>query len=326
MRTQTIDGVTKPVSRLILGTMVVSTERREYSFQLLDDAHELGYMTLDTAHVYAGGNSERCIGEWMQERGNREDVVIIGKGSHPNADRKRVTPFDIAADLHDTLTRLRTDYVDLYMLHRDDTDVPVGRIVDALNEHVDAGRIRAFGGSNWTHERLREANEYARAHGLTPFAASSPNYSLADQINDPWGGESGSVTVSGPNNADARRWYADTQMPVCAWSSLARGFFSGRISRANRDKAADILDGAALRAYCHDVNFARLDRVEILAIEKGLSVVQIALAYVLSSPMNIFAIVGAENRAELQSNTDAHDVTLTEAERAWLNLETDERG
>ena len=313
-----VRGVTRDVSRLVLGTMIVNAEELDRSFRLLDDAFELGYTTLDTAHVYAGGNSERAIGRWMAERGNREDVVIIGKGAHPNQDRKRVTPWDIAADLFDTLARLKTDYVDIYMLHRDDPAVPVDEIVDALNEHVEAGRIRAFGGSNWTHERLAKANDYAEPRGLVPFSCSSPNFSLANQIADPWGENSGSVTLSGPENAAARGWYETEQMPVFAWSSLARGFLSGRL---NRENYRDVADGACQRAYCHEPNFQRLDRAREMAEKQGLSVPQVALAYVMSQPMDVFALIGAQNRSELQANLDAASLKLSAEECAWLNLE-----
>ena len=94
-----IEGVDKPVSRLVLGTMIVNSRERERSFALLDAAFAQGCNALDTAHVYAEGYSERGIGEWMQARGNRKEMVIISKGCHHNADRKRVTPFDLAADL-----------------------------------------------------------------------------------------------------------------------------------------------------------------------------------------------------------------------------------
>ncbi len=318
-----LPGVEKPVSRLVLGTMIVNTDAMEESARLLDDAVELGYTTLDTAHVYGGGNSERAIGQWMAERGNRDQVVILSKGAHHNADRRRVTPFDIAADLHDSLARLRVETIDIYLLHRDDPAVPVRPIVEALNEHHAAGRIRAFGGSNWSHQRIAEANEYAEAHGLVPFAVSSPNFSLAAQLEDPWGG--GSVTLSGPENAEARAWYRESRMAVFAWSSLARGLFSGRVSRANFDAVKDALDGACRRAYCHEENFRRLDRVRILAEEKGLSVPQVALAWVLNQPLNVFPIIGAASRAELEANLAAAQVDLCPTELAWLNLERELR-
>jgi aryl-alcohol dehydrogenase-like predicted oxidoreductase len=323
MKYGSIAGVNKPVSRLVLGTMIISIQDRERSFDLLDAALEMGCTTLDTAHVYAGGNSERGIGQWMQERGNREQVVIISKGCHHNADRRRVTPFDLAADLHDSLARLQTDYIDLYLLHRDDPALPVGPIVEAFNEHLAAGRIRAFGGSNWTHQRIAEANEYAAKHGLTPFTVSQPNYGLAEQVQDPWG--PGCVTLSGPANREARAWYEANQMPVFAYSSLGRGFFSGRITRANFPETRTLLDGACLTAYCHEVNMQRLDRAWQLAGEKGVTVPQLALAYVLTSPMYVFPLVGAANRTELAENLAALDITLTPQERAWLDLESDSR-
>ena len=323
MQYGSIAGVNKPASRLVLGTMIISIQERERSFGLLDAALELGCTTLDTAHVYAGGNSERGIGQWMQERGNREQVVIISKGCHHNADRRRVTPFDLTADLHDSLARLQTDYIDAYLLHRDDPTLPVGPIVEAFNEHLAAGRIRAFGGSNWTHKRIAEANEYAIEHGLVPFTASQPNYGLAEQVQDPWG--PGCVTLSGPANREARAWYEATQLPVFAYSSLGRGFFSGRITRANFAETKALLDKACLTAYCHEVNMQRLDRAGELAQEKGVTVPQLALAYVLTSPMNVYPLVGAANREELAENVAALDIVLTPQERAWLDLESDSR-
>jgi aryl-alcohol dehydrogenase-like predicted oxidoreductase len=324
MQYGSVAGVDKPVSRLILGTMIISSREPERSFALLDAAFAHGCTTFDTAHVYGGGYSERGLGQWMRERGNRDQVVIVSKGCHHNADRKRVTPHDLAADLSDSLARLQTDYIDVYLLHRDDPSVPVGPIVEALNEHLEAGRICAFGGSNWTHGRIAEANEYARAHGLVPFAASSPNYGLADQIENPWG--PGCVSISGPGNQDARAWYEATQMPVMAYSSLARGLFSGRITPENFDEIRSTLDRACLTAYCHEPNFQRLARALRLAQEKGVSVPQLVLAFMFASPLNVFPIVGAANGDEFRENVDAFDLALSEEERAWLDLEIDPLG
>jgi aryl-alcohol dehydrogenase-like predicted oxidoreductase len=314
MQYGTIPGIAKPVARLILGTMIISAHELERSFALLDAVFEMGGNALDTAHIYAGGNSERGIGQWMRARGNREQVVIISKGCHHNADRKRVTPFDLAADLHDSLARLQTDYVDVYLLHRDDPSLAVGPIVEAFNEHWRAGRMRAFGGSNWTHERIQAANDYAAAHGLQPFTASSPNYGLAEQVLDPWG--PGCVTLSGPQNAAARAWYQGSQMPVLAYSSLGRGFFSGRVTP----------DKACLTAYCHDINVRRLARAMSLAEQKGATVPQVALAYILRSPLNVFPLIGAATGDEFAQNLAALDLSLSEEERAWLNLEQETVG
>ncbi|GMV79369.1 MAG: hypothetical protein AMXMBFR7_05530 [Planctomycetota bacterium] len=316
-----VPGIEQPVSRLVLGTMIVNSDDTERSFALLDAFAAAGGNTLDSAHIYGGGKSERGIGAWMEARGNRDKVLVISKCSHPNGDRKRVTPYDIASDLHDSLARLRTTYIDLYFLHRDDPQLPVGPIVEALNEHKTAGKIRAFGGSNWTHERLAEANEYAYKKSLTPFTLSSPNFSLADQVKSPWGPDC--VTISGPRNDAARKWYAEQKMPVFAWSSLARGFFSGRLNRENHKEAA--LDPSVVHAYCYEENFKRLDRAAELAKEKNATVPRIALAWVLAQPIEIYALIGAANQQEIDENLKAQSLKLTPAERDWLDLRSETR-
>lgn len=322
MRYKHIHGIEKPISCLVQGTMMISSREQDKSFALLDAVFELGCNTFDTGHVYGGGDCERTFGRWLHERGIRDRVVIIGKGAHHNVDRRRVTPFDITADLYDSLARFKVASIDLYMLHRDDPAVPVGPIVEVLNEHLHEGRIHAIGASNWTHQRIQEANEYAQAHGLVPFVASSPNFSLAEQVEEPW---PNCVTISGPAGAAAREWYRAQQMPLFTWSSLARGFFSGRLTRGNFDAVKDSLDGSCVRAYCHEANFQRLDRVQILAKEKGVTVPQMALAYVINQPLNIFALVGCETDEEFRANAQACELLLTPPEMAWLDLQIDDR-
>jgi aryl-alcohol dehydrogenase-like predicted oxidoreductase len=317
-----VQGIHKPISRLVQGTVMVTSRELERSFDLLDAVFELGCTTFDTAHVYGQGDNERTVGRWIADRGLRDRVVIIGKGAHPNQDRVRVTPHDITSDLYDSLARFGTDHLDLYLLHRDAPSAPVGPIVEVLNEHLAAGRIRAFGGSNWSHERIREANGYAREHGLTPFAASSPNFSLAEQMQAPW---EGCVSISGPQGEAARRYYAEEEMPLFTWSSLAGGFFSGRFRRDNLDTFDAYLDRLCVTSYCHEDNFKRLERASELAEEKGLTLPQIALAYVMSQPLDIFALVGCNNAQEFQANLEACHVQLSPEERAWLELRTDQR-
>ena len=276
-----VPGIEKKISRLVQGCIMLNRNKKEEGFALLDAAFAAGITAYDSAHGYGGGEVDRMLGLWMEARGNRDAVVIIGKGAHLNQDRNRVTPYDIASDMADSLVRLRSDHIDLYLLHRDDPAVPVGPIVEALNEHRAAGRIHAFGGSNWTPERIEEANEYADQHNLVPFAVSSPNFSLAEQFEEPW---TDCLSISGPTQEAARQWYADQNMPLFTWSSVARGFFSGKITRLNAEEVRDQFDGTMPKSYYYEDNFNRLDRTWALAEEKGLSVPQIALSYVLSYP------------------------------------------
>ena len=324
MKYGSVPGVGKPVSRIVQGCMMLATgDGQERTNALLDAALEAGINTFDLAWVYGGGDCERAFGVWLESRGCREEIVILDKGSHHNQDRKKVTPFDIEADLHDSLARLRTDTIDIWMFHRDDPAQPVGPLVDTLNAAVERGTIRAFGASNWTRERIQEADDYAARHGLISFAASSPNFSLAEQVDSPWGTDC--VTISGPANESQRAWYRETQLPVFTWSSLARGFFSGRLSRARFDEVRDEFEEHVIRCYVTEDNWRRLDRAETLAEEKGLSIPQIALSYVLSQPMNTFALVGAHTKDEIAAHIKALNGSLTAKEQEWLDLKRESR-
>ena len=257
MEYSSVTGIEKKISRLVQGCIMLTRQKQEEGFALLDAARTAGITAYDTGHIYGGGDCDRMLGLWMEARGNRDEAVIIGKGAHLNQDRNRVTPYDIASDMADSLVRLRSDYIDLYLLHRDDPTVPVGPIIEALNEHRAAGRIHAFGGSNWTPERLAEANEYADKHHLVPFAVSSPNFSLAEQHEEPW---KDCLSISGPSQQSARQWYGEQNMPLFTWSSVARGFFSGKITRANAREVRDQFDGSMPKSYYYEDNFKRLDR------------------------------------------------------------------
>ena len=180
-----VPGVDKPISRIVQGVIQVDRNNEEGAMAHMDAVLETGINAVDTALIYG---SDAFLGKWLASRGVRDQVVILAKGAHPNQWRNKVTPYDISADLHDTLAAMKVDFVDLYVLHRDDEEWPVEPIVDTLNKHVKEGKIKAFGGSNWTTARLAEANAYAKASGQVPFAVSSPNFSLADQIEEPWGG------------------------------------------------------------------------------------------------------------------------------------------
>jgi aryl-alcohol dehydrogenase-like predicted oxidoreductase len=316
MQYGSIRGIDKPVSRLAQGTIMVKSSDLDASFALLDGVFELGCNLFDTGHVYGGGDNERTVGRWVNDRGLRDRVVLLAKGAHHNQDRRRVTPFDISADLHDSLARFGVESIDLYVLHRDDPDVPVGPIVEVLNEHKRAGLIRAFGGSNWSHHRVAEANAYAAEHGLEGFAVSSPQFSLAEMVREPW---PGCVSISGPAGAEARRWYEQNDVALVPWSTLARGFLSGRVRR-DRPAASERRDELGVECFASEPNYERVERAAKLAEDKGLTVPQVALAYVLNQPLNVYPLVGCWSVDEFRSNLDVLDVKLTEKAMAHLEL------
>jgi aryl-alcohol dehydrogenase-like predicted oxidoreductase len=302
-----IKGLDKPVSKLIMGSDFFRLDNGQEVSDILGHYLAIGGNTIDSAFIYCGGQSEQALGIWLDEMGNRDEINIFTKGAHHDQNGPRVNAEAIRSDLFTSLERLRTDYIDLYALHRDDPAIPVGVILEALNEHVEAGRIRAFGGSNWTHERLQEAADYAEQHGLIGFSFSSPNLSLA-KANEPFW--SGCVST----DEQALRWHEAKQFPLLSWSSQARGFFSGRFTPENRDNA-DLV-----RVFYSDENWTRLRRAEQLAQEKGVSAIQIALAYVLSQPFPACALIGPRSEAEMRSCRDGAELVLTPQELAWLDL------
>ncbi len=262
MKHGSLDGIEKPVSRLVMGT--TGGAWLPFASVMFDEFFRCGGNCFDTAHVY--GRADSILGQWIMNRGIREQVIILAKGAHT----PHCNPDGLTAQLMESLDHLQTDYVDIYMMHRDNPEIPVGEFIDVLNEHKKAGRIRAFGGSNWTIERIEAANEYAKSKGLTGFAAVNNNLSLARMIEAPW---DGCLASSDP---ESRAWFERTQAPLMAWSSLGRGFFV----RGDED---DLSDQVLVRCWYSEDNFQRLERAKELATKKGVLPVQIALAYVLSA-------------------------------------------
>lgn len=326
-----LSTLNKPVSGMVFGTATpilfaavapdAGKEEKEKAFALLDTVFASGINTFDCAAHYG----EVILGEWMASRGNRDQVVVLTKCAHPNAWRHRVNDFDILTDCHDSLKKLQTDCIDIYMLHRDNPTTPVSEVMKVMNRLLREGKIRTFGASNWTHERIEEGNRYAKAHGLVGFTSSSPNFGLAEQIADPWicdahfGG--GCVTISGPENADARAWYRENRIPVFAYSSLARGFFSGAFRSTEPQKAKEILDAPGISGYFCESNLKRLARCEEMAEKKHLTVPQIAMAWIFSQPFEVHALSSPVNEEQLRQNLAAMECRLSAEEVAWLNLE-----
>jgi aryl-alcohol dehydrogenase-like predicted oxidoreductase len=312
MRYGSIPGLDKPVSRLVLGTMVFHTERQAQTDELLDTFVDAGGTAIDLANVYGRGQSEAAFGTWLRQHDVRDRLVVIAKGAHHEGLDyiPRMTPEAIKGDLDLALERTGAGFADMYVLHKDVEDVPVGVIVDALDDCVRVGNTKVVGGSSWTTQRLGMANSYAAVYGKAPFVVSSPNHSLAVPREPMW-----RHCVYLPGDREALAWYAQTQMPVLAWSSQARGFFSGRYSPGEGP------DADVLRVYDTPDNWRRLERTRELGRKLGRPHTQIALAWVLAQPFPVYALIGPHSRAELEDCLGALEIDLTPEQVAWLNLE-----
>lgn len=236
----------------------------------------------------------------MKSRGNRERMVVLDKGCHPYGS-PRMTGADIESDLSTDLDRMVTTYADIWMFHRDEPGADLPGVMRYLHEQVVAGRIRSLGASNWSPARIDEANQIAKSEGLTEISINSPNLCLADSNEPMW---AGCVALDEAGKA----WHTANQMPVFAWSSVARGFFAG------------FEDDDVRRVFHNEVNFERRARTETLAAKLGVKPVQIALAWTLAQPFPVHALIGCRTPAEVDDAVGALNITLTEADRRWLEF------
>jgi aryl-alcohol dehydrogenase-like predicted oxidoreductase len=292
-----------PVSRLVFGCDNQRT--MPHAAAVFDDFFERGGNAFDTAYIYAGGLQEKLVGRWIQQRNLRAKVVLIAKGAHTPF----CTPDYLDQQFRESLERMQTDYADIYLMHRDNPAVPAGEFVEVMNEHLRAGRMRAFGGSNWSLARLREADAYAEKKGLQRAACVSNNFSLARMVSPVW---DGCVSAADP---EFRKWLAETKTALLAWSSQARGFFTDRAAPDRRE------DEELVRCWYSDDNFERRARAVELAKKKQVEPINIALAYVLCQPFPTFALVGPRVISEMVSTLRGLSVALTPEELDWLNLE-----
>ena len=300
MKYSRVAGVDKDVSRLVMG--VDNQQTLTHAAVMFDDFVERGGTTFDTAYIYGRGRGEQLLGQWMKSRGNRDEVVVIGKGAHtPHCD-----PESITRQLTESLERLQTDHVDLYLMHRDNEEIPVGEFVDVLDEHFKAGRIKAYGGSNWSTTRFDEANAYAEANGKQPFTLLSNHLSLARAYDVPWAG------CRHVSDDESQAWLRERQVALFPWSSQARGFFTGRA------KPEDRSDEELVRCFYSDENFRRLDRARELAAAKGVEPTAIALAWLLHQPYPVFPLIGPRHVSETRTSTPGLLVELTDEEVAYL--------
>ncbi|CAN1546746.1 Tas Predicted oxidoreductases (related to aryl-alcohol dehydrogenases) [Fimbriimonadaceae bacterium] len=301
MKYGTVPHFDKQISRLVMGVIPLPQNDNEKAFALLDTYRAAGGNIIDNSYHYGPGFSV-VMKAYYEARG--EDALIrFDKGSHHYYGREnwnRTTREAMDEEIRGNLERQGVSYSDFYVLHRDNEAVPAGEVVEWLNAHKDAGRIKAFGGSNWSAARIAEANEYAEKHGLQGFSASSPNLSLALANEPMWTG------CSQPTREE-RAWYATQPVGLFSWSSGGGGFF------AHLDEVPDII-----RVYHNEINFARRERVGQMAAEKGVTGTQLALAWTLNQPINVFGLIGPRTVEQLEDNLKAVDIELTPEELTWL--------
>ncbi|WP_248926076.1 aldo/keto reductase [Paenibacillus hamazuiensis] len=318
MKRTKITGTELVSSSISLGGVALGSKlNEEESFRLMDEYTDLGGNMIDTAEVYANwlpvepSVSEKTIGRWMKSRNNRHKLIVTTKGAHPRLETMnvpRLSPAEIVQDLDDSLQRLQVDTIDLYWLHRDDTNRQIGEILETLNGQVKAGKIRYFGCSNWTAARIREAQQYAAAHRIQGFSGNQMMWSLAEadrtQLGDPT-----LVTM----DSESKQLHLETGLTAVPYSSQAQGLFTKLASGA-----LSFDDGQIKPHYRTEVNRGRLQRVRQFAAEYSLTVTQVVLGYLLSQPFSTIPIVGCYTREQLHECMLADRVHFTGEQLAYL--------
>jgi 1-deoxyxylulose-5-phosphate synthase len=288
------------VSEICLGTWTTfgGSLADEDAMALVDAAFDAGINFFDTANTYSEGRSEEVLGRALAAR-PRDTYVLATKLRARAPDGGRgLSRQQVLHQIDQSLERLGADFVDLYQCHWWDEDVPLDETLEALTEIVEAGKARYVGCSNWTGEQIQEAVDLAREHGYVKIVSSQPEYSLLHR--EP---ESDVIPVSTANG-----------ISQVVYSPLAQGVLSGKYAPG---EAAGEGTRASVRAewmeFLEDDVLARVQRLRPIAAGLGITMAQLALAWILREPNVASAIVGAARPEQLRDNAAASGVDLDEA-------------
>ncbi|MCU1569742.1 MAG: alcohol dehydrogenase [Naasia sp.] len=297
------------VSRIILGCMSYgASDKGSHAWSLgieetrgfLRAAVESGITTFDTANVYSAGSSEDFLGRLLPEFARRDELVIATKvhgrmGSGPNG--AGLSRGAILTQVDESLRRLRTDYLDLYQIHRYDPTVPIEETMEALHDLVRAGKVRYLGASSMPAWRFVQAQYVAHLGGWTRFISMQPQYNL----------------VMREEEREMLPYCLDSGVGVIPWSPLARGRLTRDWDEETARTSSDDF-GRTLYTQAEESDRRVASAVAAVAAERGIPRAQVALAWLLSRPAVTAPIVGATKPAHLADAVAAVDVQLTEDE------------
>jgi aryl-alcohol dehydrogenase (NADP+) len=265
---------------------------------VLDAYAGAGGNFIDTANSYLveHGQSEKIIGRWLADRGNRDEIVVATKVGGGRGPLRNLRAETIKGEAEASLGRLRTDRIDLYYAHFDDEETPLEESLSAFDALVQAGTVRHLGASNYTPERLTAALEFQREHGLAEFTVLQPHYNLVE------------------------RDFERTLLPVAdAWDlavlpyfALAKGFLTGKYRPGSDVVESQRAEGA--RAYLDERGTAMLAALDEIAAAHNTTVAAVSLAWLLASPRIVAPIASARSTEQLEQILPAATLKLTPAE------------
>lgn len=280
--------------------------------RIFDTFVSLGGNLIDTAHVYSDwvkpekARSERVVGDWLARSGKRNHVVLVTKGGHPdmtveNPDthRSRMRRADMVSDLDSSLKQLRTEYIDLYFYHRDDLEQPVEELIEVMEDFRRAGKIRYYGCSNWTTERMQAADRYCAEKGYRGFAANQALYNLGYRYMNPL--------------PDDTLVYADEQMQqyhlenpcnlLMPYMGVCSGFFH-KYAKGGQDAVKD-------SPYCTPGNIKMAERVKELCEKYHATVSQVVLGFFGQTEFDCAPLYGPKDAAQIEEAMKAFEIPFT---------------
>jgi aryl-alcohol dehydrogenase-like predicted oxidoreductase len=286
------------------------TADEKTSFALLDSFVDAGFDLVDTANIYStwapghqGGESEEVIGRWLKASGKRDKVTIATKVGMVMGDgSKGLRAANILKSVEDSLRRLQTDVIDLYQSHQDDQEVPQEETLEAYDQLVRQGKVRAIGASNFNAPRLAESLAISRANGFPTYVSLQPNYNLYD-----------------------RAEFEEALEPLClkenigviSYFSLARGFLTGKYrSEADFHKSPR---GPQMARYLNPRGFAILKALDDLSARLGTTPAAVALAWLIQRPCITAPIASATNLAQMEELLQGARLRLAKEDVALLD-------
>lgn len=310
MKKVLLTGTDLSVSPLSLGTVNygVKTSEKEAFYQM--DAYlDAGGNFIDTASVYGCfppsaemHASEKVVGRWLRARNAYDKIVISTKGGHPLANDPsftiRLHRDELFSDVDKSLQNLGADVIDMYFLHRDDLSMPVGEVMETLEEIKRQGKIKNYGFSNWTVKRVKEAQEYCANHGLSGFTMNQLMWSLAHITHE----EIADKTLIAMDK-ETYQWHTDTRMSAMAYRSVAKGYFEKRRTGAP-------MRGDLVTTYKDPMNDTIYEALLKLHNETGFSMTALSLMYFINQPFPSVAIASFTSSAQINEGLSilTHDV------------------
>ncbi|CAI49489.1 probable oxidoreductase (aldo-keto reductase family protein) [Natronomonas pharaonis DSM 2160] len=299
------------VSRICLGCMSFGDDDwrewvrgEEFGHELVERALDLGINFFDTANMYSRGESERILGDALD--GHREESVVATKVYFPMRDGDPnsggLSRKTVEQELSASLDRLGMDTVDLYQIHRWDYDTPIAQTLRAMTDAVQRGQVRHIGASSmWTHQ-LAEALHTSDREGLERFATMQNHYNLAYREEE----------------REMLPFCEKERLGVMPWSPMARGYLTRPHEEYMSTKRAETDDYAQEHPYADNGGREINERVQELAADKGVSMAQIALSWVLHKEWVDAPIVGASKLSHLEDAVEALEIDLSDSDLAYL--------